>query len=59
MKHLRPPDLPTTKPEDRLRAPPIVLMLFGIIVCLVVANLIFRFPDLGLTVEQFNPFAGP
>jgi hypothetical protein len=35
------------------------VMMFGVIGCLIVANLIFRFPELGLTVEQLNPFVGP
>jgi hypothetical protein len=37
----------------------IAVMIIGIIGCLIAVNLILRFPDLGLTVEQFNPFAGP
>jgi hypothetical protein len=72
MKHLRAHELePTTKPEhhlkktrDRIVATTtnpnlIAVMMFGVIGCLIVANLIFRFPELGLTVEQLNPFVGP
>ena len=72
MKHLRAHELePTTKPEHRLQKARdrivaattnpnlIAVMMFGVIGCLIVANLIFRFPELGLTVEQLNPFVGP
>ena len=58
MKQLRARELEsTTKPEDRLHATPIGLTL--LIGCLIVANVMFRVPDGGLTVEQFNTFAGP
>ena len=70
MKHLRTRELePTIKPEGRLTRNWIVVattnpslsavIMFGVIGCLTVASLIFRFPELGLTVEQLNPFVGP
>ena len=37
----------------------IAVMIFAVIGCLIVLNVLFRFPDLGLTVEQLNLFAGP
>ena len=71
MKRLRAHELePTTKPEHRLQKTwdrivaattnpnLIAVMMFGVLGCLIVANLIFRFP-VGLTVEQLNPFVGP
>jgi hypothetical protein len=75
VKHLPTRELePTTKPEDRRSKTPqmrdrivaaltnpdlFAVVLLFVIACLIAANLILRFPDLGLTVEQFNPFAGP
>jgi hypothetical protein len=75
VKHLPRRELePTTKPEDRRSKTPqmrdrivaaitipdlFAVVLLFVVACLIAANLIFRFPDLGLTVEQFNPFAGP
>jgi hypothetical protein len=62
MKHWRPPELePITKPEDRRTGNPnlITLIAVGVIGCLIALGLILFFPNLGLTVEQFNPFAGP
>jgi hypothetical protein len=62
---------PITKPEDRrsktldqivaaITNPHLIAaVIFFLIGCLIAAILILRFPDLGLTVEQFNPFAGP
>ena len=38
---------------------PTVLIMFSVIGLLIAANLIFRIPEAGLTVEQFNAFAGP
>jgi hypothetical protein len=74
MKQLRARELePATKPEDcpsEMRVTPkrtvatitnpslIAVMIFTVIGCLIVLNVVFRFPDLGLTVEQFNLFAG-
>jgi hypothetical protein len=37
----------------------IAAVIFFLTGCWLAANLLLRFPDLGLTVEQFNPFAGP
>ena len=62
MKHWRPPEPePITKPEDRRPNHPnlIALIAVGAIGCLIAVSLILCFPDLGLTMEQFNPFAGP
>ena len=72
MKHLRATELePPTKPEGRLQITRdrivaattnpnlIAVTMFGVIGCLIVVSLIFRFPALGLTVEQLNSFAGP
>ncbi len=38
---------------------PTVLIMFSVIGLLIAANLIFRIPDAGRTVEQFNTFVGP
>ena len=49
------------QPADHVagfRVPTVVVML-SVIGLLIAANLIFRVPDAGLTVEQFNTFAGP
>ncbi len=72
MKHLRAHDLePTIKTENRLQMTGdrivtaatnpnlIAVMMFGVIGCLIVATLVFHYPELGLTVEQLNPFVGP
>jgi hypothetical protein len=62
MKYWRPPELETiAKPEDRRtdRRDLITLIAVGVIGCLISVSLTLCFPDLGLTVEQFNPFAGP
>ena len=62
MKYWRPPELePITKPEDRRsnHRNLITLIAVGVIGCLIAVSLTLCFPDLGLTVEQFNPFAGP
>jgi hypothetical protein len=62
MKHWPPPKLePIIRPEDRRTDHPnlITLIVVGVIGCLIAVSLILRFPDLGLTVEQFNPFVGP
>jgi hypothetical protein len=71
MKHLRTRELePTSKPKDRgslphriaaaTKSPDLVAtIILCAVVCLIALNLILYFPDLGLTVEQFNPFAGP
>jgi hypothetical protein len=62
MKYWRPPELePIAKPEDRRtdRRDLITLIAIGVIGCLISISLTLYFPDLGLTVEQFNPFAGP
>jgi hypothetical protein len=62
MKYWRPPELePIAKPEDRRadRRDLITLIAVGVIGCLISIGLTLCFPDLGLTVEQFNPFAGP
>ena len=72
MKHLDAAELePPAKPENRLQMTRdrivaattnpnlIAVIMFGVIGCLIVSNLIFRFLELGLTVEQFNAFAGP
>jgi len=37
----------------------IAVIMFSVIGLLIAANLMFRYPDLALTVEQFNTFAGP
>ena len=62
----KPPDCPsetqvTPKRTVAATANPglIAVMIFVVIGCLIVLNVVFRFPDLGLTVEQFNLFAGP
>jgi hypothetical protein len=57
----------TTKADNRPKAAHhvadfpnlIVVIVFSIIGVLIAANLMFRFPDPALTVEQFNTFAGP
>jgi hypothetical protein len=75
MKHLRIRELePTTKPEDRrsktlqmrdrivaaITNPNLfAVVLFFVIGCLIAANLMVRFPDLGQTAEAFNSFVGP
>jgi hypothetical protein len=62
MKYWRPPELePIAKPEDRRTDYPslITLIAVGVIGCLIAVSFTLCFPDLGLTVEQFNPFAGP
>jgi len=72
MEHLRAREFePTTEPEDRrsetrvtadrnVAANSLVgVMIFALITCLIVANVMFRFSDLGLAVEQSNLFAGP
>ncbi len=49
------------QPADHLagfRIPTVVITL-SVIGLLIAANLILRIPDAGLTVEQFNTFAGP
>jgi len=59
MKYWRPPALePITKTEDR-RLNLIALIAIGVIGCLITVGLMLYFPDLALTEEQFNPFAGP
>jgi hypothetical protein len=70
MTHLRELE-PTTKPEDRrsktldqivaaITNPHlIVVVIFFLIGCLIAANLILRFPDLGQTAEPFNQLVGP
>jgi hypothetical protein len=37
----------------------IVVIMFSAIGLLIAANLMLRFPDPALTVEQFNTFVGP
>ncbi len=37
----------------------IVVIMFSLIGLLLTANLVFRFSDPALTVEQLNTFAGP
>jgi hypothetical protein len=37
----------------------IAMMIFAVIGCLIELIVVFRFLDLGLRVEQLNPFAGP
>jgi hypothetical protein len=37
----------------------IVVIMFSLIGLLLTANLVFRFSDPALTVEQFSTFAGP
>lgn len=37
----------------------LAVVMFSLIGLLIAANLMFRFPDPVLTVEQFNTFAGP
>ena len=71
MKHLRTRELePTSKPQDRRSLPDriaavtknqnlVAATIFCAVVCLIALSLILYFPDTGLTVEQFNPFAGP
>jgi hypothetical protein len=75
MKHLRIRELePTTKPEDRrsqtlqmrdrivaaITNPNLfAVILFLVIGCLIAANLMVRFPDLGQTAEPFNSLVGP
>jgi hypothetical protein len=62
MEHWRPPALgPITKPEDRRtdHANLIALIAIGVVGCLITVSLMLCFPDLALTVEQFNSFAGP
>jgi hypothetical protein len=73
MTHLRTPELePTTEPEDRrsktlrdqiaaaiTNLNLIAVVIFFVIGCLIAANLILRFPDLGQTAEPFNPLVGP
>jgi hypothetical protein len=62
MKHWRPFELePITKLEDRRtdHSNLITLIAAGVIGCLIAVSLILCFPDLGLTVERFNTFAGP
>lgn len=63
MKHWPPPPElePIIKPEDRRTGHPnlITMIAVGVIGCLIAVSLILCFPDLGLTVEQFNPFVGP
>ncbi len=57
---------PTTKLDDRPRPVDhvadfpnlIVVIMLSVIGLLIAANLMFRFPDPALTVEQFNTFAG-
>ena len=58
----------TTKLDDHLQRPDqtvadssdlIVVIMFSLIGLLIAANLMFRFLDLAVTVEQFNAFAGP
>ncbi len=38
---------------------PTVVIMFSVIGLLIAANLIFRIPDAGLMVKQFNTFVGP
>jgi hypothetical protein len=60
MRHWRPPELePITKPRRTDHPNLITLIAVGVIGCLIAVSLVLCFPDLGLTVEQFNPFAGP
>jgi hypothetical protein len=62
MKHWPPPTLePITKPEDRRKdyANLIALTAIGLIGCLIAVSSMLYFPDLGLAVEHFSPFAGP
>ena len=50
-----------SQPADHVagfRVPTVVIIL-SVIGLLIAANLIFRIPDAGLTVEQCNTFAGP
>ena len=59
MEHWRPPALgPITKLEDH-RLNLIALIAIGIVGCLITVGLMLYLPDLALTVDQFNPFAGP
>jgi hypothetical protein len=37
----------------------IVVIMFSAVGLLIVVNLMFRFPDPALAVEQFNTFVGP
>jgi hypothetical protein len=58
---------PTTKLQDRPQTAErvadfpslIVIIMFSVIGLLITANLVLRFPDPALTVEQLNTFAGP
>lgn len=58
---------PSTKVDDRQQPadhvedfPSLtVVILFSVIGLLIAANLMFRFPDAALTVEQFNNLVGP
>ena len=71
MKHLRTRELePTSKAKDRGSLPHriaaatknpnlVAATIFCAVACLIALSLILYFPDAGLTVEQFNPFAGP
>jgi len=68
MKTLRARDLePTANPRDRRptadhdadSSNPIAVIMFSVIGLLIAVNLILRVPEVALTVEQFNTFAGP
>ena len=58
---------PRTKVDDRSQPDDhvadscnlIVVIVFCVIGLLIAANLILRFPDPAVTVEQFNTFVGP
>jgi hypothetical protein len=57
----------TTKADDRPQPADhaadfpnlIAVIMFSVIGLLIAVNLMLRFPDPALTVEQFNIFAGP
>ena len=62
MKHWPPPELESNiKTEDRRTNHPnlIAMIAVGVVGCLIAVDLTLYFPDLGLTVEQLNLFAGP
>lgn len=60
MKHVHPPEpKPIAKPDSQTRANLILLIAIGFVGCLVAISLTLRFPELGMTAEQFNAFAGP
>jgi hypothetical protein len=49
------------QPADRFADFPglIVVIMFSVIGLLITANLMFRFPNPALTVEEVNTFVGP